>query len=187
MQMAFYFDQARCIGCLACVIACKQWHQVPPGPVKWRRVITIESGTYPETKAHFLSAACYHCAFPACAAVCPGEAITKRKEDGVVVVNQDNCLGKKCRLCLDACPYGAPQFGDDEKAVMQKCDFCADRLAEGKKPICVAACITGALDAGPIERLERKYGGGHEAIGFVNHEDLKPSVLYKTKLTAGVR
>lgn len=91
MQMAFYFDQTRCIACMACVTSCKQWHQVPPGPAKWRRVVTTEHGKYPNVTVSFFSTACYNCAEPICVAVCTAQAISKREEDGVVVVDRDKC------------------------------------------------------------------------------------------------
>ena len=182
MQLAFYFDQTRCISCCTCVIACKDWHDVPAGPASWRRVETIERGEYPDVFVAFFSTSCYHCAEPACAAACPENAITKRSEDGIVIVNREACIGKdNCGFCLEACPYDAPQFEDETNAKMQKCDLCVDRWAEGKPPICVAGCPTRALDAGPIEEMESKYGKIHEAVSFIYSENLKPSVIFKPK------
>jgi len=182
MQLAFFFDQTRCTGCYTCVVACKDWHDVPAGPASWMRVATIERGKYPHPFVAFLSTHCYHCAEPACVPACPVDAISKRKEDGIVVVDSDACLGKdKCQICLDACPYGAPQFGDEDDAKMQKCDLCLDRWAEGKKPICVAGCPMRALDAGPIDEMEAKYGKIHKAEGLKYDERLHPSVIYKPK------
>ena len=89
MQLGFYFDQTRCIGCFTCIVACKDWNDVPAGPASWRRVITIEKGTYPDLFVAFLSTACYHCANPACSAACPVGAISKRDNDGVVIVDSD--------------------------------------------------------------------------------------------------
>ena len=109
-------------------------------------------------------ASCYHCAKPACVSSCPADAITKREEDGVVVVDREACLGQDdCGLCKEACLYDAPQFGAEENATMQKCNLCLDRLAENKQPICVDACIMHALDAGPIEELQAKYGNIRQA------------------------
>jgi anaerobic dimethyl sulfoxide reductase subunit B (iron-sulfur subunit) len=115
-------------------------------------------------------------------AACPAGAITKRKEDGVVVVDQAKCLGKdKCDLCLQSCPYGAPQFGAEKNAKMQMCNLCFDRLKEGKKPICVSGCPMRALDAGPIDGLRSLYGDKTEAVAFTHSADLKPSVIFKPK------
>ena len=111
--------------------------------------------------------------------VCPEDAITKRETDGIVLVDQDLCIG--CQMCKDACPYGAPQFEDDEDSDMQKCDLCLDRWPEGKKPICVDACPTRALDAGPLDELIEKYGSAQETVGFEYAEEVKPSVVFKVK------
>lgn len=188
MQMGFYFDQTRCTGCYTCIVACKDWHDVPAGPASWRRVATIEKGEYPDVFVAFLATSCYHCDQPACAAACPAEAITKRKKDGIVVVDQKKCLGKdQCDLCIQACPYEAPQFGAESNAKMQMCNLCPDRLKEGKKPICVAGCPMRALDAGPLEELKALYGEARDAEGFDFSTELKPSVVFKPKVKAGLR
>ena len=182
MQIGFYFDQTRCIGCFTCIVACKDWNDVEAGPASWRRVITIEKGKYPDLFVAFLSAACYHCVEPACVSACPVDAISKRELDGVVVVDREACLGKdSCEACLQACPYDAPQFGAEEGAKMQKCDFCLERLAEGKKPTCVDSCPMRAMDAGPIEELRAKYGDSREAECFDYSEKLMPCVIFKPK------
>lgn len=182
MQIGFYFDQTRCTGCFTCVVACKDWNNIEAGPASWRRVKTIEKGKYPDLFVAFLSTACYHCVEPACVSACPASAISKRKSDGVVVVDREECLGKdKCEVCLQACPYAAPQFGAEENSKMQKCHFCLDRLAEGKKPTCVDACPMRAMDAGPIEELRTRYEGVREAEGFIYSEALMPCTVFKPK------
>ena len=182
MQIGFYFDQPRCTGCFTCIVACKDWNDIDAGPASWRRVITIEKGKYPNLFAVFLSTACYHCLEPACVSACPVGAITKRELDGVVVVDKETCLGKdNCDMCLQACPYDAPQFGAEENAKMQKCHFCLDRLTENKNPACVDACPMRAIDAGPIKELRAKYGDIGEAEGFVYSEKLVPSIVFKPK------
>ncbi len=183
MQLGFYFDQTRCTGCYTCVVACKDWHDIPAGPVSWRRVITREKGGYPEIFVSFLSTSCYHCENPVCVDACPAEAISKRESDGVVVVNRDECLGKdSCGMCLEVCPYDIPQFGPEEDAKMQKCTFCLDRLLENKNPVCVDACPMRALDAGPLEELRAKHGDVREAEGFSCDKTLGPSIVFKPKI-----
>ncbi len=91
MQTGFYFDQTRCIGCFTCCVACKDWHDIPAGPAHWRRVTPLEEGKFPQPFLAYLSAACYHCEDPLCAVVCPAEAITRREEDGIVVVDREKC------------------------------------------------------------------------------------------------
>jgi len=179
MQMGFYFDQTRCTGCYACIVACKDWHDVPPGPASWRRVIALEYGKFPDLFVAFLTTACYHCAHPACLEVCPAGAITKREQDGIVVVDEDACTA--CEICRDACPYAAPQFGAEADARMQKCNLCLERIAEGNKPVCVEGCPMRALDAGPLEELQAKYGNTSEAEGFIYDKELSPSVVFKPR------
>jgi anaerobic dimethyl sulfoxide reductase subunit B (iron-sulfur subunit) len=167
MQMGFYFDQTRCTGCFTCTVACKDWHDIPPGPASWRRVQTIERDKYPTPFVAFLATSCYHCAQPACMSACPVNAISKRGQDGIVVVDRELCLGRDhCQLCSEACPYDAPQFGAEENGRMQMCNLCMERWPEGKKPVCVAGCPTRALDAGPINEIRAKYGEVQEAVGF---------------------
>jgi len=180
MQMGFYFDQTRCTGCFTCIVACKDWNNVPAGPASWRRVVITEKGHYPDVFAACMIAGCWHCIQPACAQACPADAITKREEDGLVLVDQKSCIGRdNCGICLDACPYNVPQFGSEKNPRMQKCNFCADRLAAGMKPACVDACPMRALDAGPLEKIIEQYGGIREAEGFNFHPAVMPAIIFK--------
>jgi anaerobic dimethyl sulfoxide reductase subunit B (iron-sulfur subunit) len=182
MQIGFYFDQTRCTGCYACVVACKDSHDVPAGPASWLRLTTIEKGKYPDPFVAFLTNLCYHCGKPACVLTCPADAISKGEQDGIVVVARDLCLGKdNCGKCLEVCSYAAPQFGSEPNAKMQKCDLCVARLEEGKNPICVDACPSRALDTGLMEKLEAKYGDIGEAEGFIYFDELIPSVVFTPK------
>ena len=182
MQKGFYFDQALCIGCYTCVVACKDWHDLPAGPASWRRMLSVEKGKFPNLFVAYLPLACCHCVEPPCVRACAVGAITKRKEDGIVVVDQEQCLGKdNCGVCKEVCPYDAPQFGAEENAKMQMCNFCLDRLAINKNPICVESCPMMALDAGPMDKLRKKYGEIRGASGFVYSEDAGPSIIFKPK------
>ena len=107
-QIGFYFDQTRCDGCYACIIACKDWHDVPAGPASWMRVSTIEKGKYPNPFLAFNASPCYHCGDASCVSACPVEAITKREADGIVTVDRDKCLGfDQCGFpCTLECPAG---------------------------------------------------------------------------------
>ncbi len=182
-QMGFYFDQTRCTGCYTCTVACKDWHNIDAGPINWIRLHTIEKGKFPELFVAYLVSPCFHCANPPCVRACSMDAITKRKADGVVVVDQEQCLGNSAcnTLCLNACPWDAPQFGPEENAKMQKCDFCLERLERDQQPICVEACPMYALDAGPIEQLKAKYGDIVEAEGFHYVKRFRPAVTLKPK------
>ncbi|RJP69455.1 MAG: 4Fe-4S dicluster domain-containing protein [Candidatus Abyssobacteria bacterium SURF_17] len=163
LQLAFYFDQTRCTGCHTCVVACKDWHDLPAELVNWRRVTTHEEGTFPNVKVNHISLSCCHCAQPACAEACPEDAIYKRDADGVVLIDAERCTG--CRVCEDACPYGAIQFRPDDGSKAEKCTFCADRLEGGEAPICVASCPMRALDFGPVESMRAK----PEVAAYVAH------------------
>ena len=143
-QYGFHMDTGRCIKCCACEIACKQWNGIPAGGIKRRTVHEIDEGTFPNVSRTFVSLSCLHCAEPACAAVCPAGAISKRSEDGIVVVDKDKCIG--CHYCFFACPFGIPQY--DENG-MDKCDCCiGNGVTPGDTPHCVAACPTQALKFG---------------------------------------
>ena len=147
-QYGFYLNLDRCVECHACEVACKSANNVELG-VKWRKVTNVWTGKFPNVTSTSVSLACQHCGAPACMEVCPVGAITKRAEDGIVLVDQEKCIG--CRMCAQACPFGAPQFGESGK--MQKCNLCVDRLAEGKQPACVATCPADALQFGTMDEL----------------------------------
>ena len=159
MQMGFFFDISRCTGCYSCEIACKQKNNLKPnaeanpestGP-RWRRVLELETGQYPEEQVSYVSLPCLHCGKPVCLEACPTKAINKSIETGIVTVDKTKCIG--CRYCFWACPFGAPQFGDS--GLMEKCDLCSDRVKEGKSPACVATCPTKAITFGSLEELEK--------------------------------
>lgn len=183
MQIGFYFDQTRCTGCDACIVACEDWYDVPANQAKWMRVLYRERGKCPEVFVSHLVSPCYHCASPLCIPACPVKAISKRKGDGIVLVDQEACLGNvKCKVaCLKACPYDVPQFGPEPDAKMQKCNLCLERWEEKKKPICVEACPTRALDAGPLDKLKARYGKARKADGFVYSKKTMPSIVFKPK------
>jgi Fe-S-cluster-containing dehydrogenase component len=96
---------------------------------------------------------CLHCETPACVTVCPTGASYKRAEDGIVLVDEDKCIG--CQLCAWACPYGAREFSA-ERGTMQKCTLCVDRIYNetldpaDRQPACVAACPTRARHFGDL-------------------------------------
>jgi Fe-S-cluster-containing dehydrogenase component len=102
---------------------------------------------------------CLHCETPACVTVCPTGASYKRAEDGIVLVDEDKCIG--CKLCSWACPYGAREYSEVE-GVMKKCTLCVDRIynenlpeAE-REPACVQVCPTRARHFGDLGDPESK-------------------------------
>ena len=150
-QYGIYFEAQRCVQCHACEVACKSLNGVEPG-VRWRRVFDVWKGQFPQVMNRSISHACLHCAIPACEMACPTGAIHKRSADGIVVVDQNKCIG--CHSCQLACPFGIPQFGHDGR--MQKCHLCVDRVEKGKEPACVATCPAEALHFGTIEALNER-------------------------------
>jgi Fe-S-cluster-containing dehydrogenase component len=95
---------------------------------------------------------CMHCEDPACARVCPADAI-KQSEDGIVhSALKSRCIG--CSNCVLACPFGVPRYMADVDQMM-KCDMCFDRTSIGKKPMCATVCPSQALYYGTREELER--------------------------------
>jgi len=178
VQYGFYFDQSRCIGCGACAVACKDWNDIAPGPVKYLRVYEWEQGSWPTPEVFIALGRCMHCANPVCVDACPNHAIYKEGDFGAVLIDSAACKGT--RQCFVACPYGAPTFASDtpgEKANM--CHMCIDRLEQGVKPICVLACGMRALDFDTMDNLHKKYGTNADLLGMPSSKDTTPSVVYK--------
>lgn len=189
-QLAFFIDQNYCTGCKACQIVCKDKNDLPVG-VTWRRVAEYTGGTTNDNNgafdttafSYYTSIACNHCQDPICVRVCPTAAIHKG-DDGIVSIDASLCVG--CRYCAWACPYGAPQF-DSAKGVMTKCNFCADYLAQGQEPACVAACPSRALFFGELSELQSEHGTvndiaplpdpsiTHPALVIAPHRNAQPS------------
>ncbi len=165
-RWAMVIDQARCLrekGCRRCITACHAAHNVPSMPdpkheVKWIWKEPIERVFPSIDSAEPTLVFCNHCDNPPCVRVCPARATWKR-DDGIVMMDWHRCIG--CRYCMAACPYGSrsfnwrdprpfitkiePSFPTRAKGVVEKCTFCPERLAAGRKPACVEACPAGAL------------------------------------------
>ncbi len=170
---AFVLDLGRCVGCGACVLACRLengWEAATP----WRRVLPLNLRRRPGGPTYFLSVTCHHCERPACVAACPSSAYEKRP-DGVVVHHQKRCIG--CRYCEMACPFGAPRYSAT-LGVMTKCHLCTPRLERGELPACVAACPTDALRTNH-EGLARGRGEIVRAVpGFADREGCLPRLRF---------
>ena len=155
---------------------CNKIHNVPKfenprHEIKWiwdeefKHVFPMQEQDFLDDKLKHMSflTLCNHCEEPPCVRVCPTKATFKR-EDGIVLMDFHRCIG--CRFCMAACPYGSrsfnfrdprpfiektyPEFPTRTKGVVEKCNFCAERLAVGKIPACVevsnGALIFGDLD-----------------------------------------
>lgn len=160
-------DLKRCTGCQSCTVACKVENGTPPG-VFWMRVLEKEEGTYPLASKVFLPLRCNHCSNPPCVPVCPTGASYKRKQDNLVLIDQNKCIG--CRACVVACPYqvryvpsnGKGYYGEQmtpyedvsyqkwQPETAQKCTFCVHRIDQGLEPACVQTCPTKALIFGDL-------------------------------------
>lgn len=155
-QYGFYVDTSRCIKCWACEVACKQWHEIEANTVSRRKVRETNEGTFPNVKRSFESLSCMHCTNPACVANCPQGAISKRDEDGIVVVDDEKCIG--CKTCEKACPFEVPQYIEVEGGgfKMDKCDACLSLGREADDaPHCVATCPVKALHFGTMADMEQ--------------------------------
>jgi formate dehydrogenase iron-sulfur subunit len=161
-------DNTRCIGCRACMIACKAWNDLPGDfgqffagegyqnpkdldPHNYT-VITykvVEHAGQPDWV--FGRLMCMHCLEPACAAACPTHALSKTPE-GPVVFDSWRCIG--CRYCMQACPFVVPKFDFDRVVpAIHKCTFCADRIQVGREPACSQVCPTDAIVFGEREAI----------------------------------
>lgn len=176
-------DLNRCVGCQTCTIACKHSNDTAPD-VQWRRVLDIETGSFPNVERLFLVTGCQHCAEPSCVPVCPTGA-TKQREDGLVTMDYDTCIG--CGYCAVACPYQARTIVHDQSwyygrettqekkvehperiGVVQKCTFCVEKIDESYEentvpginldytPACAASCIAQALVFGDFNDADSK-------------------------------
>lgn len=168
-QYGFYIDTKRCSGCKACLNACKDRQNLADGE-KFRKVFEFAGGNWSkdmfggqvaDVYTYYVAMACNQCDDPACMAICPGKAYTKRESDGVVVLDPKKCIS--CFQCIDACPYNAPTY-DYKAEHMKKCVMCTDEAtADGvPSPKCVTGCPSRVLDFGEIGELRRKYGRANE-------------------------
>lgn len=136
VHYAMVIDTRKCIGCQACTVACKAEFEVPLG-VNRSWVESVEKGEFPNVSRSFLPRLCNQCDKPDCVDVCPTGATYKRKEDGIVVVDADICIG--CKYCMQACPYDS-RFINPNTGTADKCDFCLHRVEQGLVPSCVNTC-----------------------------------------------
>ena len=171
-RLGLVIDLDTCVGCHACVVNCKEWntggypaplsdvnpYEADQGGAWLNRVhsfeieATIDNGDTESRTVHFPKS-CLHCEDAACVTVCPTGASYKRVEDGIVLVDEERCIG--CGLCAWACPYGAREM-DPLGGVMKKCTLCIDRIynetiaEEERQPACVNTCPANARHFGDL-------------------------------------
>jgi formate dehydrogenase iron-sulfur subunit len=158
MTPAILTDLTKCIGCEACVLACKEVNGLPrEGGDKlsadtWT---AVEHRNDAAGRAVHVRRQCMHCLEPACASVCPVGALHKTPE-GPVVYDGDRCIG--CRYCMLGCPFGVPKYEWSEPLPkVRKCQLCfTTRLSQGRQPACTEACPTGATTFGDRDELVRE-------------------------------
>ncbi|MEO8034792.1 MAG: hydrogenase 2 operon protein HybA [Acidobacteriota bacterium] len=159
------YDTTRCVGCKACVVACKEANKMPAD------VDGYGGGLYdaPESlneytknviqlyrddgkkEYSYVKKQCMHCIDPACVGACMLGALQKGRF-GVVSYDASKCVG--CRYCEAACPFNVPKFEWSKKAPkIVKCELCRDRLAEGKQPACSEVCPRKAVVFGRYSEL----------------------------------
>ena len=171
-KLGLVIDLDTCVGCHACVVSCKEWNTggygAPPAdqdaygdnPVgAWLNRVHTYALSPPDAAAqivHFPKS-CLHCEDAPCVTVCPTGASFKRSEDGIVLVDEEMCIG--CGLCAWACPYGAREMDPVEK-VMKKCTLCVDRIYNDnlpevdREPVCVRSCPSKARHFGDLSDPE---------------------------------
>lgn len=170
------YDSTLCIGCKACVRACKEVNGMPAviegDQLQYDSARDLSPSTLNVIKVYrdgnartkdseidgycFEKRSCMHCVDPGCVSVCPVTALYKHPTTGVVEYDPDACIG--CRNCMAGCPYNVPQYEyDDPFGQIRKCQLCNQaglkRVDRGELPACVEVCPTGATLFGPRDQL----------------------------------
>ena len=167
-------DTRRCVNCEACVVACKAENELPPGGHRnWVR--EQESGAYPAVGVRIAPGQCMQCEDPPCVRLCPTGA-SYINADGIVMVNADDCIG--CRYCSTSCPYDARYF-DGASGTVDKCTFCAHRVAKRLEPACVLTCPSRARVFG---NLDDRTSAVARAIAARNGQPDKPEAGTRPKI-----
>ena len=171
-KCAMTMDTKRCVGCNACVLACKAENNLPEhGFRDWIRTIT--RGVIPHLTQEIRSERCHHCENPPCVHACPTGA-SHINEGGTVLVSHNKCTG--CKACIAACPYDARYV--HPAGYVDKCTHCLHRVNKGKDPACVDICPTSALAFGDLNDSQSDVS---VLLRKRRHKVLKPETGIKPK------
>ena len=145
MRRVMVIDVSRCVGCEACVLACKTENAVPEGA--YRDWVTQETrGEFPTLETVIQSQRCNHCTDAPCVTNCPTGASFYRG-DGTVQIDRDLCTG--CKACIASCPYDARFVHPD--GFVDQCTLCVHRLDRGEGTACQPVCPTSAIEVGDLD------------------------------------
>ena len=153
MNKVLAVDYEKCTGCRNCETACSVFHVQACNPAKSAVRIVKWVG-----KGLNVPVVCQQCEDPACANICPVQAISRDADTGAMIVDGDLCVG--CRMCMVACPFGAVTLDRDRRQAI-KCDLCG-----GVEPWCVRFCEPGALTykLPPAVSLDKKRVSGRRLV-----------------------
>jgi len=193
--------------CKDCIEACHTVHNIPDfknpkDEVKWIWTAPFEK-VFEELQHPFIKGdrknspvlvLCNQCEDPPCVKVCPTKATWKRR-DGIVMMDYHRCIG--CRYCMAACPYGARSFNWRDprpfikainqdfptrtQGIVEKCNFCEERLTKSLVPACVQACKEKALffgnmksDDSPVVRILKE----RQSVRRKSYLGTEPNIYY---------
>lgn len=181
-MLSLLIDLERCVGCMACTVACKMENNLPVGNNN-RQVSTIGPvGSFPDNlRLYYVPRGCMHCKEPICTVMCPTGANSAR-EDGLVITDTETCIA--CGMCAANCPYGALSV-NQEKGAATKCELCRALTDRGQRPSCVKHCKAHALFFGSIDDSQsdiaqylNQNNNNERAMHFLEGGGTQPTVVY---------
>lgn len=180
-------DISRCENCRNCFLATKDEHignefpgyaaPQPPHGHNWVDIQRKERGRWPVVEAHFMPVMCNHCDDAPCMKAARDGAVSKR-DDGIVIIDPKQSKGQKA--IVDACPYGAVYWNEEEQ-IPQAWIFDAHLLDQGwTKTRIEQSCPTGVFRSIIVEDQEMQQIKEKEDLEVLQPEcESKPRVYYK--------